>query len=113
MKVQFAGLVGDVGGTNARFAVVDAQSTGSLAACLIEPILSSGGIIEPPPGYLTRLRELCDERAMLLVLDEAQTGLGRTGLMYAFEHEGVARRVRTPGGAPIRASVAAGTSTVS
>jgi 2,2-dialkylglycine decarboxylase (pyruvate) len=71
------------------FSLVDQQSSGSLAACLVEPILSSGGIIEPPPGYLTRLRQMCDERGMLLILDEAQTGLGRTGLMYAFEHEGV------------------------
>ena len=71
------------------FALVDQQSAGSLAACLIEPILSSGGIIELPPGYLRRLRELCDERAMLLILDEAQTGLGRTGTMYAFERDGV------------------------
>ena len=71
------------------FALVDRQSVGSLAACLVEPILSSGGIIELPPGYLRRLRELCDERGMLLVLDEAQTGLGRTGTMYAFERDGV------------------------
>ncbi|MFD5320688.1 aspartate aminotransferase family protein [Streptomyces sp. NPDC127098] len=71
------------------FAMVDRQSSGSLAACLVEPILSSGGIIELPPGYLARLRELCDERGMLLILDEAQTGLGRTGTMYAFERDGV------------------------
>jgi 2,2-dialkylglycine decarboxylase (pyruvate) len=60
-----------------------------LAACLIEPILSSGGIIEPPPGYLSRLKELCSERGMLLILDEAQTGIARTGLMYAFEQDGI------------------------
>ncbi len=71
------------------FASVDQQSTGSLAACLVEPVLSSGGIIDLPLGYLARLREMCDERGMLLVLDEAQTGLGRTGLMYAFERDGV------------------------
>ncbi|WP_352396611.1 aspartate aminotransferase family protein [Kineosporia sp. NBRC 101677] len=71
------------------FGLVDQQSSGSLAACLIEPILSSGGIIELPPGYLARLRQYCDERGMLLVLDEAQTGLGRTGTMYAFERDGV------------------------
>jgi 2,2-dialkylglycine decarboxylase (pyruvate) len=71
------------------FAVVDAQSSGSLAACLVEPILSSGGIIEPPQGYLRRLEELCVEREMLLVVDEAQTGIGRTGTMYAFERDGV------------------------
>ncbi|MEV1011901.1 aspartate aminotransferase family protein [Streptomyces sp. NPDC049881] len=71
------------------FAMVDRQSSGSLAACLVEPILSSGGIIELPPGYLARLRELCDQRGMLLILDEAQTGLGRTGTLYAFERDGV------------------------
>lgn len=71
------------------FAMIDAQSAGSLAACLVEPILSSGGIIEPPVGYLRRLRERCDERGMLLILDEAQTGIGRTGTMYAFERDGV------------------------
>lgn len=72
------------------FALVDRQSVGSLAACLVEPILSSGGILELPLGYLARLREHCDRRGMLLVLDEAQTGLGRTGTMYAFERDGVA-----------------------
>ena len=71
------------------FAAVDAQSSGSLAACLVEPILSSGGIIEPPPGYLGRLKELCAERNMLLIVDEAQTGVGRTGQMYGFEREGI------------------------
>ncbi|MBE5477816.1 hypothetical protein E3G68_005149 [Mycobacteroides abscessus] len=71
------------------FAAVDAQSSGSLAACLVEPILSSGGIIEPPRGYLARLKELCVERGMLLIADEAQTGIGRTGTMYAFQRDGV------------------------
>lgn len=71
------------------FAAVDAQSSGSLAACLVEPILSSGGIIPLPDGYLRRLKELCTERGMLLIVDEAQTGIGRTGQMYAFERDGV------------------------
>jgi 2,2-dialkylglycine decarboxylase (pyruvate) len=71
------------------FGMVDAQSSGSLAACLVEPILSSGGIIELPEGYLRRLKELCVERGMLLIVDEAQTGIARTGLMYAFERDGV------------------------
>lgn len=70
--------------------MIDQQSTGSLAACLIEPILSSGGIIELPEGYLARLKQECESRGMLLILDEAQTGLGRTGDMYAFERDGVA-----------------------
>ncbi|MGW0733966.1 aspartate aminotransferase family protein [Streptomyces sp. NPDC002851] len=77
------------------FALVDQQSTGALAACLVEPILSSGGIIDLPPGYLARLKELCAERGMLLILDEAQTGLGRTGHMYAFERDGVTPDILT------------------
>jgi 2,2-dialkylglycine decarboxylase (pyruvate) len=77
------------------FDLVDAQSVGSLAACLVEPILSSGGIIELPPGYLAALAEKCRERDMLLILDEAQTGLCRTGDWYAFEHEGVVPDILT------------------
>ncbi len=77
------------------FAAVDSQSTGSLAACLIEPILSSGGIIDLPEGYLARLKQMCADRGMLLILDEAQTGLGRTGRMYAFERDGVVPDILT------------------
>ncbi len=92
------------------FDMVDRQSVGSLAACLVEPILSSGGIIELPAGYLRRLRELCDERGMLLILDEAQTGLGRTGSMYAFERDGVVPDLLTlsktlGGGLPVAAVI--------
>lgn len=71
------------------FDLIDAQSVGSLAACLVEPILSSGGVVELPPGYLAALRDKCRERGMLLILDEAQTGLCRTGDWYAFQHDGV------------------------
>jgi 2,2-dialkylglycine decarboxylase (pyruvate) len=71
------------------FQMVDAQSSGALAACIVEPILSSAGILVPPPGYLAALRDKCHERGMLLIFDEAQTALGRTGDMYAFEHDGV------------------------
>jgi 2,2-dialkylglycine decarboxylase (pyruvate) len=77
------------------FAMVDAQSVGSLAACLVEPILSSGGVVDLPPGYLAALRAKCDERGMLLVLDEAQTGLCRTGDWYAFERDGVVPDILT------------------
>ncbi|KHL16042.1 2,2-dialkylglycine decarboxylase (pyruvate) [Mumia flava] len=77
------------------FAAVDAQSTGSLAACIVEPILSSGGIIELPPGYLAELKRRCDERGMLLILDEAQTGMGRTGHLFAFERDGVVPDILT------------------
>ncbi|GAA2591276.1 aspartate aminotransferase family protein [Streptomyces axinellae] len=77
------------------FDLIDAQSTGNLAACLVEPILSSGGIIEPPPGYFAALHEKCRERGMLLILDEAQTGLCRTGTWYAFERDGVVPDILT------------------
>jgi 2,2-dialkylglycine decarboxylase (pyruvate) len=77
------------------FDLIDAQSTGSLAACLVEPILSSGGIIEPPPGYFAALQHKCRERGMLLILDEAQTGLCRTGTWYAFERDGVVPDILT------------------
>jgi 2,2-dialkylglycine decarboxylase (pyruvate) len=77
------------------FELVDRQSSGALAACLIEPILSSGGIIELPIGYLAALKAKCRERGMLLILDEAQTGLARTGTMYAFERDGVVPDILT------------------
>jgi 2,2-dialkylglycine decarboxylase (pyruvate) len=71
------------------FDLLDRQSTGNLAAFIAEPILSSGGIIELPRGYLAALKLKCVERGMLLILDEAQTGMGRTGTMFAFERDGV------------------------
>jgi 2,2-dialkylglycine decarboxylase (pyruvate) len=71
------------------FDLLDRQSTGNLAAFIAEPVLSSGGVIDLPPGYLAALRTKCDERGMLLILDEAQTGVGRTGTMFAFERDGV------------------------
>ncbi len=77
------------------FAMVDAQSSGSLAAAIVEPILSSGGVIEPPPGYLAALAAKCRERDMLLIVDEAQTGLCRTGTWYAFERDGIVPDILT------------------
>jgi len=71
------------------FEMLDRQSTGNLAAFIAEPILSSGGILDLPPGYLNALHAHCKARGMLLILDEAQTGVGRTGKMFAFERDGV------------------------
>ena len=71
------------------FDLVDRQSSGNLAAFIAEPILSSGGLIDLPLGYLAALKKKCEERGMLLILDEAQTGVGRTGTMFAFERDGV------------------------
>jgi 2,2-dialkylglycine decarboxylase (pyruvate) len=77
------------------FDLVDAQSVGALAACIIEPILSSGGVLDLPPGYLAALRDKCHERGGLLILDEAQTGLCRTGDWYAFQRDGVVPDILT------------------
>lgn len=77
------------------FDLIDAQSVGSLAACIVEPILSSGGVVEPPLGYFAALHEKCRERGMLLILDEAQTGLCRTGSWYAFERDGIVPDILT------------------
>ncbi len=60
------------------------------AAVLVEPIQGEGGIRVPPPNFLKELREICDEKDVLLIFDEVQTGLGRTGKMFACEHSMVA-----------------------
>ena len=74
---------------DASFELIDAQTTSRPAAVLTEPIFSAGGVIEPPIGWLPRLKQLCEERGMLLILDEEQTGLGKTGDTFALEQEGV------------------------
>jgi 2,2-dialkylglycine decarboxylase (pyruvate) len=77
------------------FDLIDRQSSGNLAAFIAEPILSSGGLIDLPLGYLAALKKKCSERGMLLILDEAQTGVGRTGTMFAFERDGVVPDILT------------------
>lgn len=69
------------------WAMIDRQTVGSLAAFIMEPILSTGGILVPPKGYLKRMQDECRKRGMLLIMDEAQTGVGRTGKMFAFQEE--------------------------
>jgi ornithine--oxo-acid transaminase len=64
--------------------------TPNTAAVLIEPIQGEGGIVVPPDGYLAGVRRLCDAHNALLILDEVQSGLGRTGAWFAFEHERIA-----------------------
>jgi ornithine--oxo-acid transaminase len=67
---------------------VEGALTENTVAVLVEPIQGEGGVVVPPDGYLRQLRELCTRRNTLLMLDEIQTGLGRTGRPFAFEHEG-------------------------
>jgi len=92
------------------FEMIDATSVGEVAAMIVEPVQSAGGIIVPPKGYLKRLRELCDQRDILLIYDESQTGLGRVGTMFGFEEEGVIPDILTlsktlGGGLPLSAVI--------
>jgi adenosylmethionine-8-amino-7-oxononanoate aminotransferase len=58
-----------------------------VAAVIVEPVFGSGGVIVPPPGYLRRLREVCDRHGILLIVDEVITGFGRTGAWFGCDHE--------------------------
>ncbi|KAL0934469.1 2,2-dialkylglycine decarboxylase 1 [Colletotrichum truncatum] len=71
------------------FRMIDLQSCGSLAACIVECVQSSGGMHVLPDGYLKALKKHCVQRDMLLIIDEAQTGVGRCGSFMAFEEHGV------------------------
>jgi ornithine--oxo-acid transaminase len=73
------------GDSDALAAAINANTV----AVLIEPIQGEAGVIIPPPGYFTRVRELCTVNNVTLILDEIQTGLGRTGKLLAEEHEGI------------------------
>jgi ornithine--oxo-acid transaminase len=68
---------------------VEAAITPNTVGILVEPIQGEGGIIIPPEGYLRRLRELATANRVLLAVDEIQSGLGRTGKLFCFEHEGI------------------------
>jgi ornithine--oxo-acid transaminase len=70
-------------------AAIERAITPETAAVLLEPIQGEAGIIVPPAGWLAGVRRLCDAHDVLLILDEVQSGLGRTGAWFAFEHEGV------------------------
>lgn len=75
--------------------LIDQASCGSLAACIMECVQGDGGIHVLPRGYLEALKQHCERRGMLLIIDEAQTGLGRTGKLFAFEHENVVPDILT------------------
>jgi acetylornithine/N-succinyldiaminopimelate aminotransferase len=110
----FRPLPGDVtvvafGDVEALRNAVDADT----AAVFLEPIQGEGGVVMPPEGYLVAAREICDESGSLLILDEVQTGMGRTGDWFAFQHDGVMPDIFTlakglGGGLPIGAVVATG-----
>ncbi|KAJ5100443.1 Pyridoxal phosphate-dependent transferase major region subdomain 2 [Penicillium angulare] len=77
------------------WSMIDMQSCGSLAACIVECIQSSAGMHVLPSGYLSELKKQCEKRGMLLIVDEAQTGVGRCGDIMAIAHEGVTPDILT------------------
>lgn len=90
---------------------VDKAITKETCAVLIEPVQGEGGVKIPDPDYLRDLRELCDRHGILLILDEVQTGVGRTGKLFAYEHFGIEPDIVTlakglGGGVPIGAMLA-------
>ena len=106
------------GFTRAAYADIEAIKTigrnnNDIVAVLMEPVQGEGGIHIPPAGFLKELRELCDQRGWLLMLDEVQTGNGRTGTFFAYQHEGIRPDVVTTAkglanGVPIGACLAQG-----
>jgi 4-aminobutyrate aminotransferase-like enzyme len=81
-----------------------------IGAVIVEPVQGRGGVIVPPAGFLRALRALCDERGLLLILDEIYTGFGRTGTMFACEREGVVPDLlcvgkALAGGVPLSATI--------
>ncbi|WP_347221454.1 acetylornithine transaminase [Mycolicibacterium poriferae] len=113
-QAPFAPLPGDVtfvpyGDVDALRAAVDSGT----AAVFLEPIMGEGGVVVPPAGYLAAARDITAEHGALLVLDEVQTGVGRTGAFFAHQHDGVTPDVVTlakglGGGLPIGACLAIG-----
>ncbi|HAW59954.1 MAG TPA: putrescine aminotransferase [Actinobacteria bacterium] len=95
-KAPFRPLVGDF--THVTFgdpeAIEEAIDEGT-AAVILEPIQGEAGIVIPPPDFLVEVRRICTEKKVLLIIDEIQTGLGRTGRMFAVEHYGVEPDIMT------------------
>lgn len=94
-------------------AATEAAISERTIAIMIEPIQGEGGVNVPQPGYLKGLRELCDRHGLLLIFDEVQTGMGRTGKLFAYEHDGITPDIMTlakalGGGIPIGAMLARG-----
>lgn len=92
-------------------AAVAAQISSETAAVMVEPIQGEAGVVLPPEGYLRELRRLCDQHGLLLICDEVQTGMGRTGSLFAFERDDVRPDILTlgkglGGGVPISAVLA-------
>lgn len=92
-------------------AAVERALTNQTVAIMVEPIQGEGGVVMPRPDYLGRLRDVCDRNKLLLIVDEVQTGMGRTGKLFAYQHAGIKPDIITlakalGGGLPIGAMIA-------
>ena len=113
-QAPFAPLPGEV--THVRYGDADALGAAvddDTAAVFLEPIMGESGVVVPPGGYLAAAREITAQHGALLVLDEVQTGMGRTGAFFAHQHDGITPDVVTlakglGGGLPIGACLAVG-----
>lgn len=95
-KAPFRPLVGDF--THVPFGdaeAIEEAMDDKTAAVILEPIQGEAGIVIPPPDFLAEVRRICTEKKVLLIIDEIQTGLGRTGKMFAVEHYGVEPDIMT------------------
>jgi acetylornithine/LysW-gamma-L-lysine aminotransferase len=95
---------------NGDLDALEREIDADIGAVIVEPIQGEGGIVLPPKGYLRGVREICDKKGVLLIADEIQTGLGRTGKLWAMENWGVVPDIMTvakglAGGVPIGATV--------
>jgi acetylornithine/N-succinyldiaminopimelate aminotransferase len=92
-------------------AAIERSISDQTVAVMVEPIQGEGGVVVPQPDYLARLRDLCDRAKLLLIVDEVQTGMGRTGKLFGYQHSGIKPDIITlakalGGGVPIGAMVA-------
>ncbi len=92
-------------------AAMEAAVSEKTIAILVEPILGEGGVVMPQPGYLKGVREICDRHGLLLIADEVQVGIGRTGTLFAYEYTGIEPDIMPlakalGGGIPVGAMVA-------
>jgi len=113
MREPFEPVPGGVEHIDTTIEALEAAIDGTVAALFLEPLKGEAGVLELPDGFLRRARELCTEHGVLLILDEIQTGIGRTGTWFAFEQDGIRPDALTlakgmGGGVPIGALVTFG-----
>lgn len=113
MRAAFTPVPGGVEHIDSTIAALEASIDNTVAALFLEPVKGEAGVIDLPEGYLKRARELCTEHGVLLILDEIQTGIARTGAWFAYNHDDILPDAVTiakgmGGGVPIGALVTFG-----